>query len=86
VTKIHVVDADMHLEAVINQSWRGAWGPWLSELGDALGGHDQSRWEEYLETVELEVIDQEALDQEGIDQEVVDQQVGMAGAEILFIG
>jgi hypothetical protein len=43
----------------------------LSEFGDALGGHDQSRLEEYLEVVDLQAVDQEG---------------GAMAAETLFIG
>jgi hypothetical protein len=31
----------------------------LSEFGDALGGHDRSRLEEYLEEVDLEAVNSE---------------------------
>jgi hypothetical protein len=43
----------------------------LSEFGDALGIHDQSRLEEYLEVVYLEAVDREG---------------GATVAETLFIG
>jgi len=43
---------------------------WLSEFGDALGVHDQSRLE-YLEVVHLEVVDQEG---------------GTTGAETVYNG
>jgi hypothetical protein len=40
-------------------------------LGDALGGHDRSRLEEYIEEVDLEAVDLEG---------------GAMAAETLFIG
>jgi hypothetical protein len=49
----------MHLEAVIKQVWRCTWRPRWSDFGDAFGGHDQLRLEEYLELVDLEAVDRE---------------------------
>jgi hypothetical protein len=43
----------------------------LSEIRDALGGHDHARMEEYFETVNLEKVDLEG---------------GASGAETLLIG
>jgi len=43
----------------------------LSEFGDALGGHDRARLEEYLEADDLEAVVREG---------------GPPGAENLFIG
>jgi len=37
----------MYLDAVIERVWRCTWRPWLSEFGDAHGGCDWSRSEEY---------------------------------------
>jgi hypothetical protein len=34
--------------------WRCTWRPRSSEFGDALGGRDRSRLEEYLEAVDRE--------------------------------
>jgi hypothetical protein len=57
--------------AVIERYWRCTWRPGLCEFGDAVGGHDRSRWEEYLEVVDLEAVDQEG---------------GVTAAETIFIG
>ena len=43
----------------------------MSEVGDALGGYDQSRLEQYLKVVDLEAVDREG---------------GATAAETLFIG
>jgi len=40
-------------------------------LGDILEGHDRSRFEEYLEAVDLEVTDLKAVDLEVIDLQAV---------------
>ena len=48
----------------------------MIEFGDALGGHDRSRLEEYLEAVDLEAVDLEA-----VDLEAVDREGGATGAE-----
>jgi hypothetical protein len=61
----------MHLEAVIERVWRCTWMPCSSEVGDAVGGHDQSRLVEYLEVVDLEKVDWEG---------------GVMAAVTLFIG
>jgi len=42
------------LEAMIVRTWK----PWSSKFGKALGGHDLSRFEEYLDVVDLEAVDQ----------------------------
>ena len=57
----------MHLEAMRVRTWRLS----SSEFGDALGGHDRARLEEYLEAVDLEAVVWEG---------------GETGAETLFIG
>jgi len=72
----------MHLEAMIVRTWR----PWLSEFEDALGGHDQSRLEVYLEAVDLEAVDREVVDLEAVDLNAVGREGGATGAETLFIG
>jgi len=54
----------MLLEAVTERVWRPGIAPvWTytwrlrsSEFGDALGGHDRARLEEYLEAVNLDVV------------------------------
>jgi len=51
--------------------WRCTWRFQSSEFGDALGGHNQARLEEYLEVVNLEVVVWEA---------------SVTGADTLFIG
>ena len=44
------MNSEMHFEAVIKQVWRCNWRWRLSELRDALGGHDQASLEIKLET------------------------------------
>jgi len=56
-----------------------------------VGGHNQSRLEEYLEVVDLEVIDLkaanlEAVKLEAFNLEVVDPEACAMEAENLFIG
>jgi len=80
------VNSAMHLEAEIERIWRCTWRPRLSELRDALGGHDQSRLEEYLEAVDLEVIDLKAVHLEAVNLEAVDWVACAMEAETLFIG
>jgi len=60
-------------------------------LGDTLGGHDQSRGEEYLEAVDLEAIHLKAVNLEAVNQEAVnleaeDWEACAMGAETRFIG
>ena len=43
---------EIHLEAMIKGVWRCTWMPRLSEIGDALGGHDRARMDESLEAVD----------------------------------
>jgi hypothetical protein len=45
------------LEVVIERVWTCNFRPRPSEVGDALGGHDQSRFEENLEVVGVEAVD-----------------------------
>jgi len=64
-------NSEIHLETVIERVWRCTcrprsmwtqrctWRPWSREFGDALGGHDRSTLEEYLEVVDLEAVDRE---------------------------
>jgi len=42
----------MHLEAVNERVWRYTGSLPSSEFGDALGGHDRVRLEEYLEEID----------------------------------
>jgi len=72
---------EMHLETEIEWSQRCTWMLLLSVLGDTLGGHDQSRLEEYLESVDLE-----AIDLRGVNLEAVDQEACAMEAETLLIG
>ena len=60
-------------------------------LGDTLGGHDQSRLEEYMEAVDLEAIHLKAVNLEAVNQEAVnleaeDWEACAMGAETRFIG
>ena len=57
-----------------------------SEPRDALGGHDQSRLEEYLEAVDSEVIDLKAVNVEAVNLEAVDREACAMEAETVFIG
>jgi len=41
----------MHITATVDQLWRSDWKLWLSNLGDALGGHDSGTLEMPLEAV-----------------------------------
>jgi pyruvate-formate lyase-activating enzyme len=43
----------------------------LNLLGDTVGGHDRTRWEEYWEAVDLEVIDLKAVNLEAVNQGAV---------------
>jgi len=43
------VNTEMHFEAAIECVWRCNWRPRLSELRDALGGHDRASLEMHLE-------------------------------------
>jgi len=61
---------EIPFEAVIERVWRYTWRVRSSEFGDALGGHDRARLEQYLEAVNLEAVVQEG---------------GATGAETLFI-
>ena len=45
------MNSGMHLEAVIEPVWRCNWRPRLSDLRDALGGHDQGSSEMHLQAV-----------------------------------
>jgi len=81
----------MQLEAVIEQVSRCTWRPKSSQLRDALGRHDLSRLEEYLEAVDLEIIELkavnlEAVNLEAVNLEAVDREVCVMEAETLFIG
>jgi len=64
----------MHSEAWIKRVWICTWRPRSSELRDALGGHDRTRLEEYLEVVDLEVIDQKTVNLEDVNLEAVDRE------------
>jgi len=46
-------------------------------LGDTLGGHYQSRLEEYLEAVDLEAIDLEGIDLEAIHLKAINLEAGI---------
>jgi hypothetical protein len=50
------VSLEMQLEAVIKRLWRCTWSPGSSDFGDAPGGHDRARLEEYLEAVNVEAV------------------------------
>jgi len=76
----------MHLEPRIEQCWTYNWRPRSSELRDALGGHDRSGLQEYLEAIALEVIDLKVVSLEALDLEAVDQEACAMEAETLFIG
>ena len=43
------MNSEMHLAAIIERVWRYTWRITSSQFGDALGGHDRARLEEYLE-------------------------------------
>jgi len=43
------VNSEMHWEAAIERVWRCTWRPRLSELTDALGGHDHASLDMHLE-------------------------------------
>jgi hypothetical protein len=58
----------------------------LSELRDALGGHDTSRLEEYMEVVDLEMINQKAVNLEALNLEVAYREACAMEAETLFVG
>jgi hypothetical protein len=60
--------------------------PRPGEYRDALGDHDRSKLEEYLEVNDLEVIDLKAVNLEAANQKVVDQEACAMEAETLFIG
>jgi len=57
----------MQLDSMRVRTWRLG----SSEFGDALGGHDRARLEEYLEAINLEAVVRER---------------GKTGAQTLFIG
>jgi hypothetical protein len=59
------------LAAVIKGVRRYNWRPQLSEFGDALGGHDRARLEEYFEAVIMDAVNRKG---------------GATGAETVFIG
>jgi len=43
---------EMHLETEIEWTQRCTWRPWSSDFGDALGGGDRARLDEYFEAVD----------------------------------
>jgi len=45
------VNFEMHSQAMIEWVGSCTWRPWLSQFGDALGGRDRERLNEYLEAV-----------------------------------
>lgn len=47
----------MHLESIIKRILEFTWGGWQSQLGDALGVHDQSILKEYFEESDLAAVD-----------------------------
>jgi len=85
------VNSEMHLEALIKRLWRCTWRLRSSELRDALGHHEWSRMEEYLEAVDLEVIqlkvvNLESVNLEAVNLEAVDREACAMEAETLFLG
>jgi len=54
-----------NLGAAILRVMRYTWRLWLTEFGDAPGGHDRARLEEYLEAVKLQAVVQEGGATEG---------------------
>jgi hypothetical protein len=61
----------MHMQAGIEQTQRSTSKPYLSTLGDALGGHHQTILEEYMEVVNLKVIDLKAVNLEAGNPQAV---------------
>jgi hypothetical protein len=80
------MNTQMHWQAMIERVWRCTWKPRSCELRDALGGHDRSRLEEYLEEVDVEVIKLKAINLEAANQEVADREACVMETATLFIG